>query len=118
MLVSYKWLNEYLDLSSVSPKELGDMMSITGIEVEGIETPAENLKKIIVGEVIECVDHPDSDHLHICQVNIGEEELSQIVCGAPNVKAGIKVIVACQALELSAIPKLKRVKSVEKFQTV
>ena len=108
MLVSYKWLNEYLDLSSVSPKELGDMMSITGIEVEGIETPAENLKKIIVGEVIECVDHPDSDHLHICQVNIGEEELSQIVCGAPNVKAGIKVIVALPGARIVGNTKIKK----------
>lgn len=110
MLVSYKWLNEYLDLSSVSPKELGDMMSITGIEVEGIETPAENLKKIIVGEVIECVDHPDSDHLHICQVNIGEEELSQIVCGAPNVKAGIKVIVALPGARIVGNTKIKKSK--------
>ena len=49
----------------------------------------EGLKKIVVGEVKECVPHPNSDHLSICQVDIGEEELSQIVCGAPNVKAGV-----------------------------
>lgn len=108
MLVSYKWLNEYLDLSNVSPKELGDTMSITGIEVEGIEVPAENLKKIIVGEVMECVPHPDSDHLHICQVNIGEEELSQVVCGAPNVKVGIKVIVALPGARIVGNTKIKK----------
>ena len=68
MLVSYKWLNDYLDLSEISPNELADKMSVTGIEVEGIEVPAAGLKKIVVGEVKECVPHPDSDHLSICQV--------------------------------------------------
>lgn len=108
MFVSYKWLNDYLDLSKVTPKELGDTMSITGIEVEGIEVLAEGLKKIVVGEVMECVDHPDSDHLHICQVNIGEEELTQIVCGAPNVKAGIKVIVALPGARIAGNTKIKK----------
>ncbi|MCD5000937.1 phenylalanine--tRNA ligase subunit beta [Enterococcus saccharolyticus] len=108
MLVSYKWLNEYLDLSSVSPQELADKMSVTGIEVEAVEVPEEGLKKIVVGEVVECVDHPDSDHLHICQVNIGEEELSQIVCGAPNVKAGIKVIVALPNSRIAGNVKIKK----------
>lgn len=108
MLVSYKWLNEYLDLSMVSAQELADKMSVTGIEVEAVEVPAEGLKKIVVGEVVECVDHPDSDHLHICQVNIGEEELSQIVCGAPNVKAGIKVIVALPNSRIAGNVKIKK----------
>ena len=54
MLVSYKWLNDYLDLSEISPNELADKMSVTGIEVEGIEVPAAGLKKIVVGEVKEC----------------------------------------------------------------
>lgn len=108
MLVSYKWLSELVDLSNISPKELGDTMSITGIEVEGIEVLAENLKKIVVGEVLSCVDHPDSDHLHICQVNIGEEEPTQIVCGAPNVKAGIKVIVALPGARIAGNTKIKK----------
>jgi len=68
MLVSYKWLNRYVDLSNVTPKELADKMSVTGIEVEGVTVPEEGLKKIVVGEVKECVPHPDSDHLSICQV--------------------------------------------------
>lgn len=108
MLVSYKWLNKYIDLSAVSPKELADKMSVTGIEVEGITVPEEGLKKIVVGEVMECVPHPDSDHLSICQVDIGEEELSQIVCGAPNVKKGIKVIVALPNSRIAGNVKIKK----------
>lgn len=108
MLVSYKWLNRYVDLSDVTPKELADKMSVTGIEVEGITVPEEGLKKIVVGEVKECIPHPDSDHLSICQVDIGEEELSQIVCGAPNVKAGIKVIVALPNSRIAGNVKIKK----------
>src|SRR5699024_6292410 len=108
MLVSYKWLSEFIDLASVSPKSLADQLSLTGIEVEGIQYHKEGLKKIVVGEVIECVDHPDSDHLHICQVNIGEEELSQIVCGAPNIKEGIKVIVALPGARIMNNVKIKK----------
>lgn len=108
MLVSYKWLNEYLDLTQISPQELGDKMSVTGIEVEGIEVPAEGLKKIVVGKVEKCVPHPNSDHLSICQVDIGAEELSQIVCGAPNVKEGIKVIVALPGARIADNVKIKK----------
>ncbi|MHC5215142.1 phenylalanine--tRNA ligase subunit beta [Enterococcus sp. LJL128] len=108
MLVSYKWLSKYLNLSKVTPKELADKMSVTGIEVEGIEIPEEGLKKIVVGEVKECIPHPNSDHLSICQVDIGEEELSQIVCGAPNVKAGIKVIVALPGARITGNQKIKK----------
>ena len=107
MLVSYKWLNEYLDLSAVTPKELADKMSVTGIEVEGINVPEEGLKKIVVGEVVACEPHPDSDHLSICQVNIGEE-ITQIVCGAPNVKSGIKVIVALPGARITDNIKIKK----------
>ncbi|EPN6056270.1 phenylalanine--tRNA ligase subunit beta [Enterococcus faecalis] len=108
MLVSYKWLNEYVNLSNVTPQELADKMSVTGIEVEGVAVPEEGLKKIVVGEVKECVPHPNSDHLSICQVDIGEKELSQIVCGAPNVKAGIKVIVALPGSRIAGNQKIKK----------
>ncbi|MGG5340879.1 phenylalanine--tRNA ligase subunit beta [Enterococcus sp. AZ192] len=108
MLVSYKWLSEYLDLSKISAKEVSDKMSVTGIEVEGVEVPEDGLKKIVVGEVKECIPHPNSDHLSICQVDIGEEELSQIVCGAPNVKAGIKVIVALPGSRITGNQKIKK----------
>lgn len=108
MLVSYKWLNEYVDLKEVAPIELADRLSLTGIEVEGLESPANGLKKIVVGDVKECIPHPDSDHLSICQVDIGEAELSQIVCGAPNIKAGVKVIVALPGSRIAGNIKIKK----------
>ncbi|MGO3115280.1 phenylalanine--tRNA ligase subunit beta [Enterococcus pseudoavium] len=108
MLVSYKWLNEYVDVKDVTPKELADRLSLTGIEVEGLESPEEGLKKIVVGDVKECIPHPDSDHLSICQVDIGAEELSQIVCGAANIKAGVKVIVALPGSRIAGNVKIKK----------
>ncbi|MBP1041844.1 phenylalanine--tRNA ligase subunit beta [Vagococcus sp. BWB3-3] len=107
MLVSYKWLNELVDLS-VTADELADKMSRTGIEVEEVNVPEEGLKKIVVGDVKECEPHPDSDHLSICQVDVGEEELSQIVCGAPNIKAGKKVIVALPNSRITGNVKIKK----------
>lgn len=107
MLVSYKWLNELIDLSA-TPDELADKMSRTGIEVEEVNVPEEGLKKIVVGDVKECVPHPDSDHLSICQVDVGEDELSQIVCGAPNIKAGKKVIVALPNSRIAGNVKIKK----------
>lgn len=108
MLVSYKWLREYLDLTDVTPEVLADKLSRTGIEVESVVIPAAGLKKIVVGAVEECVPHPDSDHLSICQVNVGEEELSQIVCGAPNIQAGKKVIVALPGSRIAGNVKIKK----------
>ena len=92
MLVSYKWLKELVDVTVLS-EELAEKMSTTGIEVEGVSSPADGLSKIVVGEVVSCEEVPET-HLHVCQVNVGEEALRQIVCGAPNVRAGIKVMVA------------------------
>ncbi|SJZ38564.1 phenylalanyl-tRNA synthetase beta subunit [Pilibacter termitis] len=107
MLVSTKWLKELVDYD-LTPQELADKMSLTGIEVEGIEVKSEGLKKIVVGNVLECVPHPDSDHLSICQVDVGESELYQIVCGAPNVKSGIKVIVALPSARIAGNYKIKK----------
>lgn len=108
MFVSYKWLNELVDLGSVTPNELADKMSVTGIEVEGVTVPEAGLKNLVVGNVVECIDHPDSDHLHVCQVDVGGEELSQIVCGAPNIKAGVKVIVALPGARIKDNVKIKK----------
>lgn len=108
MLVSYKWLNQYLDLSGITADELADRMSLTGIEVEGVTRLSEGLKKIVTGDVLECVPHPDSDHLSICQVNVGEEEPYQIICGAPNIKAGVKVIVAMPGARIAGNVKIKK----------
>ena len=92
MLVSYKWLKELVDVD-VTTHELSEKMSTTGIEVEGVSSPSDGLTKLVVGHVVSCEDVPDT-HLHLCQVDTGDDELRQIVCGAPNVTAGINVIVA------------------------
>ena len=106
MLVSYKWLKELVDVTVLS-EELAEKMSTTGIEVEGVSSPAEGLSKIVVGEVVSCEDVPET-HLHVCQVNVGEEALRQIVCGAPNVRTGIKVMVALPGARIADNYKIKK----------
>ncbi|MCF0109955.1 MAG: phenylalanine--tRNA ligase subunit beta, partial [Erysipelotrichaceae bacterium] len=92
MRLSYKWLQEFVNLEGYTPESLADKLTTAGLEVEGIERMASGTK-LCIGEVLECVDHPDSDHLHVTKTNVGDEVL-QIVCGAPNCRAGLKVIVA------------------------
>lgn len=106
MLVSYKWLKELVDLD-VTTAELSEKMSTTGIEVEGVATPAEGLSKLVVGHVLSCEDVPDT-HLYLCMVDTGDEEPRQIVCGAPNVTAGIKVIVAVPGARIADNYKIKK----------
>ncbi|MFM8964671.1 MAG: YtpR family tRNA-binding protein, partial [Sphingomonadales bacterium] len=96
MKVSYNWLKTYLDFN-YSPEELSDILTQTGLEVEGLDTYLEvpgGLTGVVVGQVLTCEQHPDADKLKVTTVNIGKEEPLQIVCGAPNVAAGQKVIVA------------------------
>ena len=91
MAISLNWVNDYVDIKNEDKIELANKITKAGINVEKVEVI--NIKNLVIGEVLECEMHPDSDHLHICKVNIGSE-VSQIVCGASNVRAGIKVIVA------------------------
>jgi phenylalanyl-tRNA synthetase beta chain len=84
------WLNDYMDIN-VTPKEYSDRMTMSGSKVEGFENMGENVQNVVAGKVLTCEDHPDSDHLHVCTVDAGTGEVLQIVCGAPNVKAGIIV---------------------------
>lgn len=93
MLVSYKWLNDYLNLDHVSATELADKITLTGIEVDNIYQRSLD-ERVVVGEVISCEAVPGSDHLNVTKVNVGDENPLQIVCGAPNVATGMKVIVA------------------------
>jgi len=93
MKVSMKWLKQYADIP-VSPAEYESRMVMTGTGVEGAEPIAPELEGVVVGRVLTCRDHENSDHLHVCTVDVGEDEPLQIVCGAPNVKAGILVPVA------------------------
>lgn len=91
MRISTNWLNDYVDISDENLRELADKVTNAGVNIETVEEY--NTPNLVVGHVLECEMHPDSDHLHVCKVDVGEEVL-QIVCGAPNVKAGIKVIVS------------------------
>ncbi|WP_288154465.1 phenylalanine--tRNA ligase subunit beta [uncultured Sharpea sp.] len=101
MLASYKLLNQYVKVDDQNPEELAEKITRIGHEVEG-HYPLALGTKLVVGYVKECIDHPDSDHLHICQVEVAPGEVTQIVCGAPNVAAGEKVIVALPGCELHA----------------
>lgn len=96
MKISYSWLKDYVDCS-LTPEEISDKLTFCGLEVESIdkeEIVKGGLKGVVVGEVVTCEAHPDSDHLHVTKVNVGGEALLDIVCGAPNVAAGQKVAVA------------------------
>lgn len=91
-MISLEWVKDYIDISDQDLEELAVKITEAGINVEKVIT--NHIDHLVIGKVVTCVDHPDSDHLHLCQVDVGKEELQQIVCGAPNVRAGLKVIVA------------------------
>lgn len=96
MKISYNWLKRYL-LCDLSPQEMAALLTESGLEVESlekVESVKGGLKGVVVGEVITCEKHPDSDHLSLTTVNIGNGQVLPIVCGAPNVAAGQKVLVA------------------------
>jgi len=96
MKVSYKWLRDYVK-SELTPQEIDDVLTFSGLEIEGIEkveTIKGGLEHVFIGKVVTCEPHPDSDHLHVTTVDVGGDRLLDIVCGAPNVAAGQKVVVA------------------------
>ena len=94
MLASYKLLSKFVDLTGITPEEIENKLTFAGLEVEGIEKIA-YATNLVIGQFIKVENHPDSDHLHILQVDEGEKYgVQQIVCGAPNVRVGLKVIVA------------------------
>jgi phenylalanyl-tRNA synthetase beta chain len=96
MNISYKWLKDYVDFD-LTPQQVCDALTSTGLEVDALEEVQSikgGLKGLYVGKVLTCEAHPNSDHLHVTTVDLGKAEPSQIVCGAPNVAAGQKVIVA------------------------
>ena len=92
MKLSLKWLSELVDISGLNEKEVEERIVKAGFEVESVDHLGLGTN-LVVGKVIECVEHPDSDHLHVTKTDIGSEVL-QIVCGAPNCREGLKVIVA------------------------
>ncbi len=93
MLLSLNWLREFVPFTGTAD-ELGARLTMLGLELEDVLRPYDAIQDIVVGHVLTCVDHPQSDHLHICTVDVGKGEALPIVCGAPNVAAGQKVPVA------------------------
>jgi len=117
MRVSYEWLKEMVDVPE-DPQELVAEFVRTGTEVEGVEDSAKGLKGVVTGHVLDCVPHPDSDHMHVCTVDVGQKNLGkdgnpeplQIVCGAPNMRAGLKVAVATIGTVLPGNFKIEKAK--------
>lgn len=108
MLLSYKWLNEYINIDDNAEK-LADKITRGGLEVEEVIRLNEELSGLVVGYVVSKEKHPDAEKLNVCKVDVGNEELLQIVCGAPNVEAGQYVIVATVGAKLPGI-KIKKAK--------
>ena len=106
-MINLEWVSDYIDISDLTPKELAKMVTESDINVEKVIT--NHIDNLVIGEVVECVNHPDSDHLHICKVDIGSEIL-QIVCGAPNVRVGLKAIVALVGAVLPGDFEIKKSK--------
>ena len=109
MKVSLKWLAEYVDVPA-DVKAFCDRLDLTGTGVEGVEKTGAALDGVMVGHVETCEAHPDSDHMHVVTVNVGADEPVQIVCGAPNIAAGIKVPVATVGAVLPGDFKIKKSK--------
>lgn len=102
MLASYKLLSQFVDLHDISPKEIEDKLTFSGLEVEEVTTLA-SASKLVIGQIVDCQEHPDSSHLHVLKVDEGSKYGTvQIVCGAPNVRVGLKVIVALEGCILPA----------------
>ena len=109
MKLSLKWVNDYVNV----PDDLGafcDRLDLTGTGVEGVERLGDALDGVVVGHVLTCEDHPDSDHMHVVSVDVGADEPVQVVCGAPNIAAGIKVPVACVGAVLPGDFRIKKSK--------
>ncbi len=120
MNISYKWLKDYIQIQ-LTPEELSAALTSIGLETGGIEEVEAikgGLNGLVIGKVLTCNDHPDSDHLHVTTVDLGSGEPQQIVCGAPNVAAGQKVIVATIGTKLysgeeSFVIKKSKIRGIE-----
>lgn len=110
MLVSLNWLKQYVDIDGLAPQELAEKITRSGIEVDAVIDRAQGMTNVVVGHVVSKEKHPDADKLNICQVEVGEGDIRQIICGAPNVAAGQKVIVALPGARLPGGVKIKKAK--------
>ncbi|MFB4159775.1 phenylalanine--tRNA ligase subunit beta [Geomicrobium sp. JSM 1781026] len=107
MLVSYQWLNDYIDLKDITPEEVAELLTRGGLEVDHVHRFHDGIDHVVIGKVIETAPHPDADKLTICQVDTGEET-SQIICGAANVVAAEYVVVAKPGAVLPGNVEIKK----------
>ncbi len=107
-MISLEWVKDYIDIDDQDLKDLAVKITQAGINVEKVIS--NHIDNLVIGKVVECSNHPDSDHLHVCQVDIGQEDSLQIVCGASNVRNGIKVIVALPGAILPGNFEIKKSK--------
>ncbi|MDP6963046.1 MAG: phenylalanine--tRNA ligase subunit beta [Planctomycetota bacterium] len=110
MKISLKWINDFVDISDKSADEISSLLSVHTAEVEGIEYSGESIKDVVVAEVIDCIQHPDADKLSVTTLNYGGEDSVQVVCGAPNVRTGLKVALAPVGSLLPGGLKIKKAK--------
>lgn len=110
MKISYRWLGRHLDLSGITPQRIVEDLTLSTCEVDALERFLPHLSDVVVGHVVKREKHPDADKLSYCQVDVGGPELLNIVCGAPNVRAGLKVAVATVGTSLPGDVKIKKAK--------
>ena len=103
MKFSLNLIRQYVDLDGISLDVFCEKCSLAGFEIEGVY-PMAQATNLVIGKVLSCKAHPNSDHLHVCEVDV-KDTILQIVCGAPNVRVGIKVIVALVGAELNNLEK-------------
>ena len=108
MILSRNWLNEFVDLKDITDKEFNDEMTLSGSKVETIERPDENLKNVVVGKILEMKRHENSDHMWVCQIDVGQAEPVQIVTGAWNVHVGDYVPAALHGAHLPGGVKIEK----------
>lgn len=107
-MISLEWVKDYIDISDQDLKELAVKITKAGINVEKVIS--NDIKNLVIGEIISCEKHPDSDHLNVCNVKVNNDEIYQIVCGASNVREGLKVIVALPGAILPGDFEIKKSK--------
>ena len=108
MILSRNWLNEFVDLKDITDKEFNDEMTLSGSKVETIERPDENLKNVVVGKILEMKRHENSDHMWVCQIDVGQAEPVQIVTGAWNIHVGDYVPAALHGAHLPGGVKIEK----------
>ena len=111
MILSRKWLNEFVDVSDISDREFDEAMTLSGSKVETVTALNESLKNVVVGKILSMEKHPDSDHMWVCQIDVGQAEPTQIVTGAWNIHVGDLVPVASTSPCSPTARKLKRASS-------